>query len=150
MPLNSPISAEITVMAYPTEVEDRVKDLILIFSGEESSKIMEDKFTSYYGYSFKVMRISLDEKKAMGALRLIICGLREYEFLELLEGLDSHVDGRNLYIRLNKQDLVFKRIALYDGGPGGYIRAKFTFSKRDLPNLRNYLSSLRDSECTQT
>ncbi len=144
MPNTPLISAEITVMAYPTEVEDRVKSLILLFAKENNPKIDENNFKSYYGYSFKSIKISLSEKKAVEALKLIICGLRECEFLEFLGNLGSHIDGRNLYIRLNKQDLVFRRIALYDGGPGGYMRVKFTFPKSVLSSLRDFLSSLRD------
>ncbi len=148
MPNIPPISAEITVMAYPTEVEDKVKGLLLFFAGD--AKIKEDRFTSYYGYSFKIMKASLSKKEAVEALRLIICGLKEYELYDLLNNLESHIEGKNLYIRLNKQDLTFRRIALYNGGPGGYIRVKFTFPKFTPSDLREYLSNLRDSECTQT
>ncbi len=149
MPDISPVSAEITVMVYPTEVEDKVKNIILSLIKGEKIEIKEEKFTSYYGYSFKVIEISLNKEEATAILRSIICGLKEYEFLELLEEINSHINGRNLYIRLNKQDLASGRIALYDGSPGGYVRMKFTFRKSILATLKEGLIDLRGYECIQ-
>ncbi len=150
MPDIFPISAEITTMVYPTEVEDKVKNIIFSLIKEEKIEMKEEKFTSYYGYSFKVIKISLNKEKATTILRSIICSLKEYEFLGLLEDIDSHIDGRNLYIRLDKQDLASGRIALYDGSPGGYVRVKFTFQKSILAALKDGLVDLRGYECMQT
>lgn len=140
-------SAEITTMIYPTEVEERVKRILLsLFTPDGEVEIEERKLTSHYGYSFRELVLKLDRRSAESLLRSLICSLSDYDFLSLMETLESHVDGRNLYIRLDKQELALGRYSLFSGGSGGYVRVKLTF-RGDLNELRSNLSRLREGRC---
>ncbi len=141
-------SAEITTMVYPTELEERVRDLLLELAGGERG-LKEEKFTSHYGYSFKVLTVKLGREAAESLLKRIICSLGEFDFFSLMDTLESHIDGRDLYLRLDKQDLALGRYSLFTGDPGGYVRIRLTFRKKAV-NLEPALREMRESQCPGT
>lgn len=141
----TPTSAEISTMVYPTEVEDKVRRILLSLSSDVSD-IRERKFTSHYGYSFRELSLKLDGSTAESLLRSLVCSLNHQDFHLLMEALENHVDGKNLYIRLDKQELALGRYSLFSGGPGGYVRIKLTF-RGDMKELRSILADLREKEC---
>ncbi len=136
------LSAEISTMLYPSEVEERVRSLLLSLCDCE---IREERVSSHYGYSFKVLTCNLSGERAEELLRKVLCSLSESELSSLLDNIDKYVEGRNLYIRLSKQDLALGRFKMYEGDPGGYIRIKFSF-KRALE--REEMRKVEES-CTQ-
>jgi len=140
-------SAEITTMVYPTELEERVKELLLTLAGGEGD-LKEEKFTSHYGYSFKILTVKLGKEGAESLLKFIVCSLGEFDFISLMETLESHVDGRDLYLRLDKQELALGRHVLFTGGPGGYVRIRLTFRKK-VSDLESLLKEVR-SQCPST
>ncbi|MDK2372512.1 MAG: RNA-binding domain-containing protein [Candidatus Korarchaeota archaeon] len=143
----APSSAEITTMVYPTELEERVRYLLLTLAGGEGDlKLEEEKFTSHYGYSFKVLTVKLGKGAAESLLKRVICFLDELDFLSLMSTLESHVDGRDLYIRLDKQELALGRYELFSGGSGGYVRIKLTFRKK-VSDLESLLREVRENQC---
>jgi len=143
-------SAEITTIVYPTELEERVRDLLLTLAeGEGDLKLEEEKFTSHYGYSFKILTIKLGKRAAEFLLKRVICFLEEFDFLSLMSTLESHVDGRDLYLRLDKQELALGRYMLFSGGPGGYVRIKLTFRKK-VNDLESLLREVREDQCPAT
>lgn len=141
-------TAEISTMIYPTEVESRVKELILSLCGE-GCEIREERFSSHYGYSFRVLTCTLSGEPAESLLRRIICSLDRFDLISLLENLDSHVEGRNLYIRLSKQDLALGRFKLYRGDPGGYLRLRFLLRISGSDRIREEMMRVGEG-CTQT
>ncbi len=140
-------SAEITTMVYPTELEDRVRSILIFLSGENGD-IAEERFSSHYGYSFKVLTVRVDWEAAENLFRVLICSLPDYDLELLLRTLQSRMDGRHLYLRLDKQELVDGRHTLYSGGPGGYVRIKFTFSKK-ISDLESMIRETRKT-CRST
>ncbi len=141
-------SAEITTMVYPTEMEERVRDLLLELAREKGS-LKEEKFTSHYGYSFKILTVKLDKEEAESLLKRIICSLSEFDFFSLMGTLESHIDGRDLYLRLDKQDLALGRYTIFTGDPGGYVRIRLTFRKKAV-DLEPVLREMRESQCPGT
>ncbi len=146
MPDFSLTSTEITTMVYPTEVEEKVRGTLAKLSGE-GIEVKEERFTSHYGYSFKILTAKLDSKKSLSLLRELICGLSDSDFLTLIETLENHLDRRDLYLRLSKQDLALGKMRMYKGGPGGYVRIRISFRKVDPTALKEYLRGLREAEC---
>ncbi|MCD6244349.1 MAG: hypothetical protein J7J65_03840 [Candidatus Korarchaeota archaeon] len=142
-----PRSAELTTMVYPTELEEKVKNIFTYLIGDYFS-FREERITSHYGYSFKVLTVKLDGKKAASLLKKVICKMDELDFLKFIDRLGNYVDGRNLYIRLKKQDIILGRFGLYEGESGGYIRIKVTFKRPDLQAIREYIRNMRELECT--
>jgi RNA binding exosome subunit len=138
------LSAEISTMLYPSEVEERVRSLILSLCGD--CEIKEERISSHYGYSFKVLTCDLSGESAEGLLRRVLCSLNELELYSLLDSIDKYIEGRHLYIRLSKQDLALGRFKIYEGGPGGYIRIKFSF-KGSL-DIKEEVRKVEES-CTQ-
>lgn len=142
------LTAEISTMVYPTEVEDKVRKLLRSLCGEDCD-IKEERFSSHYGYSFKVLTCKVSPKLADELLRKIICSLERSDLISLMETLDTRLEGRNLYIRLSKQDLAMGAFRLYEGDPGGYLRLKFSFGKADLEDIRGMVMKV-ERDCTQT
>ncbi|MDK2384630.1 MAG: RNA-binding domain-containing protein [Candidatus Korarchaeota archaeon] len=143
-------SAEINTMVYPTELEERVRDLLFALAGGEGDlKLKEEKFTSHYGYSFKILTVKLGKEAAESLLKRAICFLEELDFLSLMNTLESHVDGRDLYIRLDKQGLALGRYELFSRGLGGYVRIKLTFRKK-VNDLKSLLREVREGRCPAT
>jgi RNA binding exosome subunit len=136
------LSAEISTMLYPSEVEERVRSLLLSLCDCE---IREERVSSHYGYSFKVLTCNLSGERAEELLRKVICSLSNFELSSLLDNIERYVEGRHLYIRLSKQDLALGRFKIYEGDPGGYIRIKFSFkSASEIEEIRKVGES-----CTQ-
>lgn len=144
----SPLTAEISTIVYPTEMEDKVRELLRSLCGEVSS-VKEERFSSHYGYTFKVLTYELPHKSAEELLRRVICSLDRIDLLSLMETLGMRLEGRDLYIRLSKQDLAMGSFKLYKGDPGGYFRLKFSFKRADLEGIREEIMKVERS-CTQT
>lgn len=136
-------SVEISTMVYPTEVDERVKQLMLSICGGRC-EIKEEKFSSHYGYSFKVLSCTLTGIAAEELLRKILCSLEKQDVLSLLRDLSNHLDGRHLYLRLSKQDLALGVFKLYSGDPGGYFRLKFSFRRSDPEEIRASLMRVEE------
>lgn len=135
-------------MVYPTEVEDKVRELLRSLCGEDCS-VKEERFSSHYGYSFKVLTCELPPNSAEELLKRVICSLDKFDLMSLMETLSARLEGRNLYIRLSKQDLAVGVFKLYKGDSGGYLRLKFPFRKADLESIREAITKV-GRDCTQT
>ena len=142
------LTAEISTMVYPTEVEDRVRELLLSLCGRDCA-LEEERFSSHYGYSFKVLTCKLPSEPANNLLRRVICSLDRSDLLSLMETLDTRLEGRNLYIRLSKRDLAIGAFKLYGGDSGGYLRLRFSFRRADPSEIRETIAKVERS-CTQT
>ena len=141
-----PPSLEISTMIYPTESGERVREaLLLILPGDRAPK--EDRITSHYGYSFRILTFKLRGAEAEESMSKVICGLPEYDFNVLLADIESRTSGRDLFIRLSKQELVLGRMRLHWGDPGGYVRLKYTLDVREPDEFREALRELR-RRCT--
>ncbi len=134
-------SLEISTMLYPTEDPSRVLSLLKSLS---ESDVRESKFTSHYGYSFKVLTVTVKKpKQASEELSKILSSMDDYDFSRLIEGLKSHLDGRTLFIRIDKQEAYLGRIRLFENDPGGYIRVKASLSTNELEEIKNLLKEMR-------
>ncbi|MEM1984026.1 MAG: RNA-binding domain-containing protein [Candidatus Korarchaeum sp.] len=142
------LTAEISTMVYPTEVEGKVRELLHSLCGEDCS-VREERFSSHYGYSFKVLTCEVTPELTVELLKRVICSLDRFDLMSLMETLDTRLEGRNLYIRLSKQDLAMGTFRLYKGDPGGYLRLKFSFDKAVLEDVRDALIKV-GRDCTQT
>ncbi len=134
-------SLEISTMLYPTEDPSKV---LLALKSLSESEVKESKYTSHYGYSFKVLTIIVRKsKQASEELSKMLSSMDDYDFSRLIEDLESHLDGRTLFIRIDKQEAYLGRIRLFENDPGGYIRIKASFSTSRLKEIRNLLKEMR-------
>ncbi len=134
-------SLEISTMCYPTEDPSKVLSILATLS---EAKPNEQRVSSHYGYSFKVLTvIEKSPKKAKEVLSKVISSMDEEEFEELINTLELHMDGRRLFIRIDKQEALLGKTRLYRNDPGGYVRIKVNFNTSNLEDVREFIKEIR-------
>ncbi len=131
---------------YPTEEEERVLEgLRRLLSGnvERSEKI----FRSHHGYPIKLIKLKVSGEKAAASFLRIIRLLDERELDRVRGTLESRIEGRELYMRLDKQGLVEGRLDVNPDPVGGQVRVVVRFRRRVRPGpLGEWLAQVHRSQ----
>jgi len=141
-------TAEITVFAYATEDEEKVKQAIKRIAPYEHS-FEEQSLSGHYDDPITLIMSKISRRKeAADLLSNIVNKLSSLDRQTLLDELPNRVDPHgNLYLRLDKQKAFNGRMTLHENDP---IRIKFKFQ---LPHkadpsvtIKEYIVNLEEEE----
>lgn len=107
-------SAEIDIIIHATEDYNKmltiIKDVLTIDPDKFTSKRLE----GYYGNEVILLKARLNTNDARKLADIIFNSINIHDKIYLADNLDKHIDRNSLFIRLDKQELFRKRIALGD------------------------------------
>lgn len=135
------VEVTVEVIIHATEDEKKIFDSFFDVFGLEESEFTKEQLVGHYENPIIFLRAKITKGKAKNFIKKLVSSLPEDQIAEIIDDIENRIQDSMLHIRLGKQELVKRNLALQENDA---VKVKIytpVYSKKDTAKIYTKLLS---------